>query len=268
MTRQISGVYTGNPSLNPETSISSTAGIIFAPTKEFDMSVDAYKIRYRNVVASPTFTSIINASCPNPPPDGGPDCPSTAQVLRDPTTNQVVSIQSNYTNIDERRTSGVDLDLRYRFPVTAYGKFTTRANFSYIHTFTEGTTECVSHNGCTYTVPRIRGTFSVDYDNGPVALTARMNYVHGWYEDLNPGSYSRPQPAAFQNGTFPIKVPNQYTYDLFGSYQLTKNFKLSASVVNVFNKMPPYEPAYTLLYDNTVFDGRARQVRVSLGYKM
>ena len=266
--RQISGVFAGNPALKAETSVSSTVGVIFEPNKSFNAAVDVYKIKWRNVVASEQFQSIIDRSCP----DGGPGCPSTAQIIRDPNNNnQVVTILSNYQNLAERRTSGVDFDLRYIFPTTAYGKFTARANITYIHTFTEDGQECVGHDGCTNTIPRVKGAFSVDWDYGPVSLTGRMNYTHGYYADFISNTYQvESTDKRFQNGRYPERTPSYRTYDLFGRYNVTKNLTLSASIVNVFDQLPPYDPSFstTYFYNFEQFDVRGRQYRANLQYKM
>ena len=266
VTRQISSVFAGNAKLQPETSVSSTAGVIIEPTRNFSVSIDVYKIRWRNVVAAENRQTVANASCPR----GGPGCPSTPQVVRDPATNTIVTILTNYINLAEVRTSGVDVDLRYTFPTTEYGKFTTRLNSTYLHTYTEGTTECAGHNGCTNTQPRVKAAASLDYDYGPLSLTGRVNYIHSYYQDLLPATYfSDTNDPRFQNGAFRQRLSAYYSYDVFGRYSLTKNVTLSASVVNLFNKMPPYDPAYgTTLFDYTEYDVRGRQFRINLGYKM
>ena len=267
LARQISGVFAGNPTLKAETSVSSTAGVIFEPNKSFSASVDVYKIKWRNVVASRSFQSILDDSCPA----GGPGCPSTAQIIRDPNNNNaVVTILSNYQNLAERRTSGVDFDLRYTFPTTAYGKFTARANVTYIHTFSEDGDECVGHNGCTNTIPRVKGAFTLDYDYGPLSLTGRMNYTHGVIQDLAATYQVQSTDQRFQTGRYPERTPTYKTYDLFGRYEVTKNVSVSASIVNVFNQLPPYDPGFsaTYFYDFSLFDVRGRQYRANLTYKM
>lgn len=263
--RQISGVFVGNPSLKPETSTSATAGIVFEPVKSFSTSVDLYRIKWRNVVASPGFQQLINASCPA----GGPGCPTTASIIRDPATNQVVSILSGYINLNERRTTGVDIDMRYTLPTTDFGKFTLRGNVNYIASLTENGDECVGHQFCTYEIPRIRGRFVVDYDYGPASVTGAMNYTHSYYSDLAPASqYRDTNSPQFQNGARPARIPIYRTYDLSGKYSFTKNLTLNASVTNVFNQLPPYDPGFTNLFDGAVYDIRGRIYRASLTYKM
>ena len=269
VSRQISGVFVGNPNLKPETSTSATAGIVFEPVKEFSTSVDVYRIKWRNVVASPSFQNLINASCPLGPATPGGLCPSTPQIMRDPATNQVVSILGGYVNLNERRTTGVDVDMRYTLPTTAFGKFTLRGNVSYIASLTENGVECVGHQFCTYEIPRVKGRFVVDYDYGPATITGAMNYTHSYYSDLAPATqYTDGNSVQFQNGALPTRIPIYRTYDLFGKYAITKNITINASVTNVFNQLPPYDPGFTNLYDGALYDIRGRIYRANLTYKM
>ncbi len=268
VSRQISGVFVGNPNLKPETSTSATAGLIFEPVKEFNLSVDLYRIKWRNVVASPSFQSVINASCPAGAATVG-GCPSTPNILRDPSTGQVVSILGGYVNLNERRTTGVDLDGRYTLPTTAFGKFSLRGNVNYIASLTENGVECVGHQSCTYEIPRIKARFTLDYDYGPVAVTGAMNYTHSYYSDLAAATqYTDGNSAQFQNGALRTRVPIYRTYDVFGKYTITKNFTLNASLTNIFNQLPPYDPGFTNLYDGSLYDIRGRVYRASLTYKM
>ena len=266
VSRQISGVFVGNPNLKPETSTSATAGIVFEPTKDFSVGLDVYRVRWRNVVASPSFQALINASCPQ----GGPGCPSSTTIVRDPlNNNQVVTINGGYLNVNERRTTGVDLDMKYQFPTTAYGKFGVGGDISYVASYTENGAECVGHEFCTYELPRIKARFTGNYDVGPFSATLAYNYTHSYYSDLLPATqYTDGNSAQFQNGAFRTRFPIYQTYDLFGKYQFTKNLALNVSVTNLFDKTPPYNPAFTNLYDASLFDIRGRIYRANVQYKM
>ena len=103
-----------------------------------------------------------------------------------------------------------------------------------------------------------------------MALTGRLNYQMGVRQDLLPSTFFAPQNPAFQTGVYPNKTADYTTFDLYGSYQINKNFKVAASVVNLFDKKPPYDPGVdpTSLYDFTSFDVRGRLIRLALTYKM
>jgi iron complex outermembrane receptor protein len=253
---QISGVFAGNPSLKPEKSTSSTLGIVFEPTKEFSVGVNYYDIDWKDIVKSPSFQSIVNAGGPN--------------VIRDPSNNNaIVTVLSGYVNVSATRTKGVDLDARYAMS-TSMGKVTTRANFSYIDSFKEDGVETAGTNGGSNTMPRTRGTLSLDWDYQSFSATGSFNYIHSYYQQLLPSSRFTPQDPQFQNGVYPDRIPRYHTVDLFARYFINKNLSVSASIVNAEDKKPPYDPGFstTFLYDFSMYDVRGRQFRLGFTYKM
>lgn len=251
----ISGVFAGNPNLEAEKSESTTVGIVFEPTRDFSVGLNYYRIEWENIVSYTSFQSVVNAGGPN--------------VIRDPLTNEIVTVLNNYRNLAETKTSGVDLDARFARS-TSIGRFTTRVNFSYIDSFKENGTETVGTNGGTNTMPRTRGTLAQDWDYAGLSLTAQVNYIHGYYQQLLPGSYFTAQDPRFQNGTFGERIPHYRTLDLFARYQVNKNLRVYGSLVNLENVKPPYDPGFstTSLYDFSMYSVLGRQVRVGFTYEM
>jgi len=252
---QISGVFAGNPDLQPEKSRSTTIGMVWEPSNAFNMSVDWYQITWSNIVGSDSFQSIVNENDPN-------------KVIRDPVTGQIVTVLSNYRNLSSVETEGVDIDARY-IARTTWGRFTTRLNTTYVATFEEEGTECAGTNGCTNTYPRWKGYIALDWDQGPWAFTGRVNYIHHYYQNLLAGSFFTPQNPLFQTGTYPEKVPSYTTFDLFGRYNVSANLYVFGSIVNLTDETPPYDPGFssTFNYDFTQYDVRGRQYRLGVNYK-
>ncbi len=253
----ISGVFAGNPTLNPEKSESITAGVIFEPTQNFSIGANWYQIEWRDKVASPSFQSIVNSGDPT-------------RVIRDPATNQIVTVLSNYTNLGETKTDGVDLEARYRMS-TAMGRWTARANVTYVASFKEDGTEYAGRNDGTNTIPRTRGTLALDWDYRALAVTAQANYVGHYYQGLLASTwFTAPRDPNFQNGTYPERIRSHSTYDLYARYSLTKNLSIAGSVVNVTDRKPPYDPGFsgTFLYDFSVYDIRGRRITIGLTWKM
>jgi iron complex outermembrane recepter protein len=263
--RTVSGLFAGNPNLKAEKSTSRTFGVVFEPNKNFNLGIDMYYINWRNVVSSKSFQDILDESCP----DGGPGCPASSTIIRDPDTNVVTTILSNYENLAQRTTNGWDIDGTWRIP-TSIGKFTLRGNLNYIDSFKEDGEEYVGTNGGSNTIPRIRGNASVDYDSGPWALTATVNYTHHIRQLAAPDTYFQSWESNYQNGVLPQRVRSQTTLDLFGRYNVSKQLQASLGVLNVFDRMPPYDPGFstTSLYDFSLYDVRGRQWRLTLRYTM
>ena len=256
-TAQISGVFAGNPTLNPEKSESATAGIIFEPNQNFSMGLNYYKIDWKDQVASPSFQSIVNGGDPS-------------RVIRDPVTGAIVTVLSNYVNLGEVKTNGVDLEARYRVS-TAMGRWQARANVTYVDSFKEDGTEYAGTNGGSNTIPRTRGTLAFDWDYRAFASTLQANYVRGFQQQLLPASwFSDPVDLNVQNGRYPSRIPSRTTYDFFARYNITKNLSVSGSVININDKRPPYDPGFsgTFLYDFSVYDIRGRRIALGLSWKM
>lgn len=250
---QVSGVYAGNPNLQAEKSRSSTVGMVFEPSTNLNFSLDWYQINWSNIVSADSFQSLVNSNDP--------------RVIRDPTTNQIVTIFNNYRNVTSQQTQGIDFDVRHRMP-TSFGRFTSRFNASYIDKFEVEGFEYVGSNGYG-SIPRWRGFASLDWEQGAFLVNGRVNYIHSYYQYLLPASYFTPQDPRFQNGTMSAKVASYTTFDLFGRWAVTPKLNITASVNNIFDKMPPYDPgaSATFLYDFTQYSPFGRTFRVGASYR-
>ena len=147
---------------------------------------------------------------------------------------------------------------------------TFRANGSYVDSYKVDGTEYAGRNDGLNTIPRVRGQLAVDWDYRALSATVAANYIRSYYQGFLGGSFFAPTDPRFQNQVYPDRVPSYTTYDAFAKYQLTKNLSISGSVVNIENRMPPYDPGFsaTFLYDFSIYDPRGRQYRLGLTWKM
>lgn len=263
---QASGIFAGNPGLQPEKSRSATVGFVYEPSADFNISVDWYEINWSSIVGSDSFQGIVNADAAsrNPVTCAGGD----PRVIRDPVTCTIVTILNNYRNLSDVLTSGFDVDMRYSLRTTV-GRFTTRLLTSYVHKFEEEGVNYAGANGGSNTYPRLKGNLSLNWEQGPWNVTGAVNYVHGYRQDLLPASFFTPQNPRFQTGTYPTKVPSYTTLDLRAQYKLNPRLTISGAVLNVTDELPPYDPGFSsaYLYDFTQYDVRGRQFRVGLQYR-
>jgi iron complex outermembrane recepter protein len=261
---QISGVFAGNPDLEPEKSESTTLGIIFEPTANFSVGLNFYRIEYENLVTSQSFQGLVDDCAANPAD------PACAVVIRDPITNAIVTVLNNYINVGQIVTKGVDLEARYRIN-SPYGRITPRVNVSYVDSWKQDGTEYAGTNGQgTSTIPRVRGQLAVDWDFRALSVTAAANYTRHYRQDFLPPSWFTPQDPRFQNQTYPPNVPSYTTYDLFAKYQLTKNLSINGAILNVNQALPPFDPGFGTPwnYDFSLHDPRGRRVRLGFTWRM
>lgn len=252
---QVSGVFAGNKNLQPEKSRSTTLGFVWEPSNSFNLSVDYYEINWSNQVIGNCCQAIVNAGDPS-------------RVIRDPATNQIVTVFGGFENQANTFTRGYDFDVRYNTRTT-WGRFSTRMVASYVDSFKENGVEVAGSNAGDNTIPRLRTTISQSWEQGPFVVSAGVNYTHTYRQAFAPaGSFTRQDPR-FQNGTLPRKTPAYATLDLFTRYNVTPKLAVTGSILNVTDTMPPYDPGFssTALYDFSLFDVRGRQYRVGASYK-
>jgi iron complex outermembrane receptor protein len=259
VSRQISGVFAGNPTLRPEKSKSGTIGVVFEPSKDFNVSLDWYDLKWRDIVSNFTLQQIVNTN-------GIIGGQRVGTVTRDPDSGQVVSVETNYVNLSEITTNGVDIDARYRM-ATSFGRVGVNVGFSYITSYKVTGTEVAGTN-LDGSLPRVRGSVAFNVDRGAWRGTLTTRYVHRFVQTALPASYFTPQDPRFQTGVYGAKVGSRTYFDLFGAYRFSPKFEVTGSVVNLANKKPPYDPGAsgTFLYDFTQHDPRGRMWRVGANY--
>jgi iron complex outermembrane recepter protein len=249
----VSGIYSGSPNLAPEKSISRNVGIVFEPSRNFNIGIDLYHIGWTNIVGSDDFQALVNRADP--------------RVLRDPATGNIITIFNNYRNISKIRTKGVDIDARWSIPTTV-GRFGVRNALSYVESFQSEGVEYAGSNAYGVSLPRVKSAFSVDYDQGAWSATATWNFTAS-FDQARIASYQVPQAPAFQTGVYGPRVRSHETLDLFVRYRTANKWSISASVINAFGKLPPYDPGVstTFMYDYTQFDVRGRRLQLAGTYK-
>ena len=275
---QIAGSINANPNLEPEKSRSYTFGVVFEPTQNFSASIDYYNIRRSNQVVFEDFQAL--ADNPNSPPE---------KVFRDPVTGAVLSINGQYINLGQVTTDGFDFDVRYRLN-TIYGQFGTRLNATYVDDFRisldgfggTGSAQLTGSNlSANYlnsaVIPRWKGQLTQDWERGPWVLTATVNYTHHYQRVFGAATLYGFVPGAGgtstagtipQTGFLSRKAESITTLDLYGRYNITPKFAVTAAVLNVTDELPPYDPGFstTYFFDRTTYDIRGRIYRVGLRY--
>ena len=257
----ISGIYAGNPNLKAETSKSATIGAVFEPMRDFSMSVNWYNIEWKDQVGSASFQALVNGN-------GVVNGVTRGVVTRDPITNNIVSVATNYANLSLVKTRGLDMDALYSVN-TLYGKLGFGVAATYIEQFNLEGTDYVGNNG-NNSLPRIRGNITLNWDQGPYSATLRTNYIHSYQQQFLPATYfATTNDPRFQTGVYGEKIGSRTTFDLYGAYEFNNKLKISASVLNLANSRPPYDPgaSATFLYDFTQYDVRGRAYRANLTYK-
>jgi iron complex outermembrane receptor protein len=246
------GIITAaNPNIKPEKSDSYTFGVIFEPIPQLSASVDFYDIKKRNTIVpgnsgaalAPYFAGqpippglAVQADLPDPAFPG-----SLARPL---------AVSSEYVNANELTTDGIDIDLRAKLDFDAWGRFVSDLSvtkiFSFKLVFDDGTSQQFVGTQAPYILssgagtPRYRGTWSNTYYYGPASLTLTTYYVSGFAQT---GVDATGDPSICLSFSNPCHVASFTDFDLTGIYHINDHLTASFSVLNLFDKLPPIDPA-------------------------
>ena len=270
---QAVAVTRSSPSVKPETSKSMTLGLIFEPVKGTNLSVDLWQIKRKNEILGADVSSILAN------PAGTPGAVIIRQANDDPIDKNtglpvvgaggtLLAVSAPYVNGPSTTTNGVDFDVRQQFNLGEAGKFTALLTWTHVNKFqrtladgsvreysgTYGPTVVSSGTGTV----KDRATFALTWDRGPASLTGILNY-HSGLENKE----FKDDPAGclntFADGTDApagCKEPSFTTFDLSGKYQFTKNLQIYGSILNVFDRIAPYnlQPIVAIPHYNPTYN--------------
>ena len=261
-------IYHGNVGLNVETSKSFTAGFVWSPSANFDVAVDYYKIRVMNQVQvqDRDRLRITEADCRLGVTDSGakvdihsPTCvDALSRVIRDSSGN-ITSVRFAPINIAQEQTSGIDLAANYRLRTSNAGNFNFNANYNWTQRHTrmqypgDPTENMLDVSFADTTLPRTKGNAGVSWDRNAWGASLFGNYV---------GRVANYANTAWTEAT--------WRFNAGARYNINDHLRLSLSVNNLFDKMPPKDPTWANYpyYDTSWFDATGRSYFLSVTWKL
>ena len=239
----------GNANLQPETSISRTAGFVYSPAwvpGGLDISLDWYDIRVVNDITAVSASYVLD------------QCYVQAvqkfcnDFSRDPNTHQVVGLNRGNLNMGMLRTSGYDYGVSYRLPKLSWGQLTASLNGTYLTSYDQRSTSQSDIAGYvgTYWYPRNKATFGVDWANGNWGATWSMRYYGAFRDfcfDENECNQPNYQSPSWTGGIGANRKGASTYHDVQARYSFPWKGVLSVGVKNLFAK----EPTITYSVDNS-----------------
>lgn len=232
-------IIRSNKDLQPERSETTTLGFVIAPSADTSFSVDYYRLRWTNVVATQDIQNILDDEYVL-----GISRPDV--LIRDPLNGSLIGVINKFTNVGRILTKGVDFDFRHRL-TTSLGKLAFQLEASYVDEFKSsnqlpqylgGASELTEFAGGNTSsqgaFPRWRGNLRGEWEYNDFTFGTRLNMV-GRYRQGAPDVNFRGEPR-------PDRIKAHYTLDLNAQYRWGKNLRLFAGVSNVQDKMPPFDP--------------------------
>jgi iron complex outermembrane receptor protein len=256
----------GNRDLEPETSTSWTAGLVFSPTADFDITLDYFDIRMKDQVLDLRVDDILRdeARCRL----GGltsPTClDAIARVRR--INGRLVGVSVNPINVARENTSGVDLNTHYRIE-TGVGEFRFGLSHTWVreHDFQQMPLDPVEDEFAVnsgFDIPRTKTSATVAWSRAGWSAA-----LHGQRLGKLPNSDSYDQVYEPEDGSSPW-IGATFRYNATLGYEFNDQMKMSLAVTNLFNKLPPDDPTYTAYpyYDVSWFDSLGRSYYLDFTY--
>ncbi|WP_223807136.1 TonB-dependent receptor [Montanilutibacter psychrotolerans] len=250
-TRGVTVLRAGNPDLQPERSSNINLGALWAPNADTSLGIDVYRIEQQDLIGSDSVQKIVS----NPQQYPG-------RVTRD-AQGRLQLVENRYTNQGTLTTTGFDIEGRKRWSVgnskvTVDGTWTRLLSFKQPEAEGEPAQEGAGGNRFG-ALPKWRGITSLGVVRGDWNAQLSWRYVGG-YEQQVVGASSNPGLQA--------KVDDSHRFDLYVGYEGLRNTTLYASVQNLADSQPPFDPAGGALpYDISQYDALGRFVTVGFKYK-
>ena len=260
----------GNRELEPETSTSWSAGFVWSPAIGLDLSADWFNIDMRDQVQDMDVRTILanEANCRLGSADpASPTCVDALARITRTADGRLYGVHVNPINVARESTSGIDVGLRYRLQ-TGIGDFIFNGTHTWVkkhdlQRYAGDVTQDQFAINSGFDIPRTKTSVSVTWERDAWSAT-----VYGSRLGKLPTSDSYDQVFDEESGDSPwIKATYRYNASL--QYRFDDHSRLSLSVVNVFNKMPPKDRTYTAYpyYDVSWFDSVGRTINLQYTHK-
>ncbi|HEX6795423.1 MAG TPA: TonB-dependent receptor [Casimicrobiaceae bacterium] len=235
----------GNVHLAAETSEQFNAGAVWAPFAGTSVTIDYWKINQSNVIETLSEAQLFRdfSHWEGTNVVRGPVDPAYPGL-----PGPIVSIFLGNENLGDLRTSGFDVDLKWRGPATRFGRFSLGLNGTYVTSYKLdlGTGRFRSGLGNNYVdfvnngprpVPRWRHSASINWSRGPWSATLAQTFQLGYSEcdqlivDLN---------NTLCGGIGTRRVGDYSVIDIQGQYGGFKNTTIVLGIKNLFDRDPPF----------------------------
>jgi iron complex outermembrane receptor protein len=225
---QFSTVTGGNPNLKPEKSTTLTLGTVFQPVQNLSLGVDSFWIYLKNAIVVgglPVATILQNAT----------SATQFANLITRDANGNIVFISQTNANLFKENVSGADIDLKYAFDLSDYGRISIVGDGTYYYKFAtqnpDGSWTGQIDKGLTTVsgvISRWRHSLSLVYDVGPIDASLTQHFQKKYHDSASS-----------------ITGANRYvsSYDTLDgqlSYHMNKAWTLTFGMINIADTPPPY----------------------------
>jgi iron complex outermembrane recepter protein len=263
-------VTKGNPNLTGENATTTTYGIVLqpksGPLRGLSASVDYYDIKIDNAITTLSAATIGNL------------CTLGNQQFCSYFTfngaGQATALNAGTLNAASEQTKGIDLDLNYQaslpdvFGLLTSGTTSLLANrtlHSFINTGGGAVIDRAGENGPQNlgAIPHLTLNLTQTFTLGGTSFSAQGRFVSRGTID---NTFNTTPALTINNNS----IPSVVYLNLYGSYQLTDQWQLSASIRNALDRAPPLSPYPNLpepQFNGEYYDVIGRAFRIAATFR-
>jgi iron complex outermembrane receptor protein len=163
------------------------------------------------------------------------------KIKRDPTTGAISNLSRGNANMGEMATTGLDIGLNYKFPLTSYGQFAVRTDTTYLNSYkikSTPTSDWVNSEG-EWGYNRVKSNISVDWSKGSWSATFGTRYYSGVKSQCWDSTTECSNPG--ENASWGTDVDHKSALiynDLSVGYATAWKGKVLVGINNIFDKKP------------------------------
>jgi len=251
-----------NKNIKPEKSKSFTFGVVLQPTKWLNVSVDYYNIKKSNlIVQADTSAALANYYAGTPQAPGVSVTPDLADPDHPNVQPRPSELIGSYLNAQSLKTTGIDVDVQAHFDFSDnlhyISELTGTQIFQWKVRFPDGTDQSYVGTQGPYNLssgagtPRSRASWANTLMYGPLTVTGTLYFTSSYKNiaadvgvlGLFDGDCLSTRPDNGLNFPASCRVGPTYDFDLTGSYAINDHISITGSIMNAFDKKPPFDPS-------------------------
>ena len=262
----------GNPNLKPEKSRQWSIGTVIEPFDSLSMSFDLWNVKIRDQV-SPVSEGLIFEN-----PALYQDLFTTKHISS--TGLDVLAIKLLPINVGQVENRGIDYDFTHKMKLFG-GKLTSRLAGTYLlrSRYTQPGTSDVWETSLNRYGSNDKVSFrniikaTSSWESAQWTHTLSANYRNGYtdkHQDADNCAVTTAD-AAQECYDITLQVPSYTTFDLQSVYRPLKNVELTAGIINLFDRNPPFTlrntGSHQVGYNPSYSSALGRQFYLSAAYK-
>ncbi|WP_293854117.1 TonB-dependent receptor [Sphingomonas sp. SCN 67-18] len=255
----------GNAALKPEKAKTYSLGVVLTPSfiPRLSASLDYYSIKIDDAIYSVGAPQVLSRCIAG-------ETAYCSQIEYDG-DGKIQQIRLFPLNVNSDKTSGIDAQIDYSTSLGS-GKISARLLGNYILTQeqvilgrTVNYAGSIGGDAEVSGIPKLRGTASLTYDQGPLSLTGQLRFV-------GKAKLKNEWTAKDVDNN---RVPSVTYVDIRSSYEISDNINIFAAIDNVTNVAPPalpmssaagQTPLFVAPISGTIYDTIGRSYRAGVRF--